>query len=61
MNCTEVRLKIDAMFDNLTPQKVDETRSEIGIDLHLLKCPSCRAYLKESYCRKKKEFEEGKK
>lgn len=58
MDCEKVRLKINVMFENLTPQKVDETRSEIGIDLHLLKCSSCREFLKAKYEEKKKEFEE---
>lgn len=44
MDCFQVRLRIQLMFDGLDVEIVDKTRAEINP--HLLKCAKCREFLK---------------
>jgi len=53
MDCERVKQMIDEMFVTFTPIDVAIARAELA--QHLLKCEFCRAYLKESYCKKKEE------
>jgi predicted anti-sigma-YlaC factor YlaD len=55
--CLITRAKIDAMFQNYTPENVDKTKEEINP--HLLRCAECREYLNAQFEKKRMENEKN--